>query len=48
MPVANTPVAGVVCDLYDDRDDFVSPYHDRQMAVLRRHQRMDWRDSPRP
>lgn len=42
------PKAGVVCDLYDDRDDFVSPYHDRQMAVLRRQQRIDCLVSPRP
>ena len=26
----------------------VAPYHDRQMAVLRRRQRMDWLDLSRP
>ena len=27
-----------------EANDDVAPYHDRQMAVLRRDQRMDWLD----
>lgn len=34
--------------LTTEANDDVAPYHDRQMAVLRRDQRMAWRDLTRP